>query len=162
MPALQIKHLRHDRNDWLIASMPTSVNCQLKITLCNQHSDLPPATLWNYASFHKFFRFVKVTEQTAGNSMRFSAFKLNRNSYVVLHLKGERRLFGWPRRWPSAPTDEYYLIEEYSWLSDNAQNADVENQTDDNVGNTSHILISKLEVEMIEFLDVKNSNSESE
>ena len=94
--------------------------------------------------------------------MCFSAFKLNRNSYVVLHLKGERRLFGWPQRWPSAPTDEYYLIEEYLWLSDNAQNADVENQTDDNVGNTSHILISKSEVKMIEFLDVKNSNSESE
>lgn len=54
------------------------------------------ATLWNYDLFHKFFRFVKVTEQTADNSMRISAFKLNRNSYVVLHLKGERRLFGWP------------------------------------------------------------------
>ena len=113
------------------------------------------ATLWNYDLFHKFFRFVKVTEQSADNSTRISAFKLNRNSYVVLHLKGERRLFGWPRGWPSSPTDQYYLIEEYSWLSDNDQNADVKNPPEETVGGTSRILISESEVEMIEFVDVK-------
>ncbi len=63
------------------------------------------ATLWNYDLFHKFFRFVKVTQQSAENSTRISAFKLNRKSYVVPHLKGERRLYGWPQGWPSSPTD---------------------------------------------------------
>lgn len=117
------------------------------------------AALWNYDLFHKFFRFLKITVQSADSSTRISAFRLNRNSYVVLHLRGERRLYGWPQGWPSSPTDHYYLIEDYAWLLDNSGRVDVVDQTEGTVGDTSQILVSESEVEMIEFVTATRNNS---
>ena len=36
----------------------------------------------------------------------------------MLHLKGQRRLFGWPKEWPNRPDNQHFLIEECEWLED--------------------------------------------
>ena len=38
--------------------------------------------------------------------------------YVVLHRKGERRLFGWPEEWPDHPDQGHFSIAEGQWLLD--------------------------------------------
>lgn len=48
---------------------------------------------------HRFLRYLKVTEQTSHPSEWFGVFSTNK-TYVVLHLKDERRLYGWPKEWP--------------------------------------------------------------
>ncbi len=53
----------------------------------------------------------------------------------------------------------YYLIEGYVWLLDNVQNEDIENQPEEIVGDTTHILIPKSEVEMMEFVAAAKNNS---
>jgi len=58
-------------------------------------------------------------------------------------IKGERRLFGWPREWPSRPDDQHFLIEECEWLED---------QDRCPIAGVSHMLIPASEVEIIEFL----------
>lgn len=39
-------------------------------------------------------------------------------SYVVLHLTGERRVYGWPEVWPSDPKDGHFFILSPVWLED--------------------------------------------
>ena len=53
----------------------------------------------------------------------------------------------------------YYLIEGYVWLLDNVQNEDIENQPEEIVGDTTHILIPESEVEMMEFVAAAKNNS---
>ena len=79
---------------------------------------------------------------------------MNRNCYVVLHLKGERRLYGSP----STPSDQYYLIEEFSWLSDNGNELGESNSKSETVPNPTQILISESEVEMVEFIPIETNS----
>ncbi len=101
------------------------------------------AWLWNRDLPHGWLRKWKLTRQSSYRSAQYSAFAIHTNCYVVLHLKGERRLFGWPREWPSRPDDQHFLIEECEWLEDEDRRP---------IAGVSHMLIPASEVEMIEFL----------
>lgn len=99
------------------------------------------AYLWNKGMFHRLCRRLKVTR--LGHSPEYSAFALYDPCYVVLHLAGDRRLYGWPAEWPCSPDDQHLLITEGEWLDGKDPKPD---------GGVSHILIPKSEVNMIEFL----------
>lgn len=101
------------------------------------------AWLWNKDLPHSWLRKLKLTRQSSYRSAQYSAFAFHTNCYLVLHLKGERRLFGWPREWPSRPDDQHFLIEECEWLEDEDRHP---------IAGVSHMLIPASEVEMIEFL----------
>ena len=49
----------------------------------------------NNDKFHRIFRLLGVTRETAYPSEWFGAFVEN-ETFVVLHLEGERRLYDWP------------------------------------------------------------------
>ncbi|MGI9303349.1 MAG: DUF6338 family protein [Gammaproteobacteria bacterium] len=99
------------------------------------------AVLTNHDVLHKPLRWIGITRETSYPSEWFHAFSyLNRNSYVVLHLKGERRLFGWPTEWPSGPDSGHFVIEEPEWLT----------KKEPIVPGTS-VLVPVREVEMVEF-----------
>ena len=59
---------------------------------------------------HIVLRFVGVTRETSYPSEWYSAFSRYDESYVVLHLKGDRRLYGWPQEWPSHPQQGHFII----------------------------------------------------
>ena len=61
----------------------------------------------------------------------------------MLHLKGQRRLFGWPKEWPNRPDNKHFLIEECEWLEDDVGKP---------IPGVSHMLIPAAEVETVEFL----------
>lgn len=52
---------------------------------------------------HSFLRKLKITTQTSYPCEWYSAFS-SRPRFVVLHLLDDKRLYGWPIEWPSAPT----------------------------------------------------------
>ena len=116
------------------------------------------AWIWNEDILHKFCRKINISVQSSNYSTRYSAFTMNRDCYVVLHLKGERRLYGWPKGWPSRPSDQYYLIEEFSWLSDNGNEFSESNSKSEQVPNSTQILISGSEVEMVEFIPIETNS----
>ena len=101
------------------------------------------AYAWNNDFFHKPLRNLNITRQSSYQSAQYSAFAFHRNCFVVLHLRGERRLYGWPREWPSRSDDQHFLIEDCEWLDDGERKP---------IEGVSHILVPSAEIEMIEFL----------
>ena len=105
-----------------------------------------------YASNHdtllRFLRWIGLTRETSYPSEWYSAFARNPDCYVVLHLKGERRLYGWPEEWPSRPDQGHFRIAEAEWL--------VEEKRTPLTG-VSVILVPGDEVEVVEFLEMKSS-----
>ena len=112
---------------------------------------------------HRFLRqnkieWLKITRETAYPSEWYSAFSHNTDCYVVLHLKGERRLYGWPEEWPSRPDHGHFRISKAEWLAD-WDNAGQEKADNANtvVAREVSFLIPVSDVEMVEFLSQNES-----
>ena len=105
-----------------------------------------------YASNHdtllRFLRWIDLTRETSYPSEWYSAFARNPDCYVVLHLKGERRLYGWPEEWPSRPDQGHFRIAEAEWLTEGERLP---------LTGVSVILVPGEEVEMVEFLEMETS-----
>ena len=95
---------------------------------------------------HRFLRRVALTRENSYPSEWYSAFHINSKCYVVLHLQGGRRLYGWPEEWPSQPEHGHFRIAEGEWLEDNKRIP---------MDGVVAILISVNEVEMVEFLEIE-------
>ena len=92
---------------------------------------------------HRPLRRLGVTRENSYPSEWYSAFSGHTDCYVVLHLKGERRLYGWPTEWPSRSDEGHFLIEEGEWLHDTQRTP---------ANEVTSILVPASEVEMVEFL----------
>lgn len=97
----------------------------------------------NRDSVHGILRYVGVTKETSYPSEWYSAFSRHHDCYVVLHLVGQRRIYGWPEEWPSRPDEGHFRIAEAEWL--------IEGNRVPATG-VSATLIPASEVEMVEFL----------
>ena len=99
----------------------------------------------NNDTLHKVFRWIHLTKETSYPSEWYSAFSENRGCYVVLHLSGERRLYGWPEEWPSRPDEGHFRIAEGEWLTEVGQCP---------MEGVSAIVVPARDVEMVEFLQL--------
>jgi hypothetical protein len=102
----------------------------------------------NHDTLHGFLRWIRMTKENSYPSEWYSTFTRNPDCYVVLHLKGERRLYGWPEEWPSRPDQGHFRIAEAEWLTE---------QESQPITGVSVILVPGVEVEMVEFLEMKSS-----
>lgn len=109
---------------------------------------LASALIWNSDQLHRRLRDWGVTRESSYRSAQYSAFAHRSDCYVVLHLKGKRRLYGWPKEWPSRPDDQHFLIEECEWLVGDEREP---------LDGVSHMLVPAPEVEMIEFVPMLSS-----
>lgn len=91
----------------------------------------------------RFARNLGVTRKTSFASVWFGAFSRG-NSYVVLHLEGGRRLYGWPTEWPDDPTSGHFLIQRASWLLDDGSQLELTS--------LEAILVDVKEVVRVEFV----------
>jgi Family of unknown function (DUF6338) len=98
----------------------------------------------NSDKFHWLIRKLNISSETSYASEWFGTFR-ERTTYVVLHLNDERRLYGWPREWPSDPSSGHFLIEQASWLID----------LDDNESDIGQIELTGVECIIINAQDVK-------
>ena len=102
----------------------------------------------NYDLAHRFFRWLHVTRENSYASEWDSSFVQNDGCYVVLHLSGERRLYGWPDEWPSDPERGYFRITQAEWLADEGRTA---------LERVSGVVVPVGEVEMVEFVHAGDS-----
>ena len=104
--------------------------------------------------FHKFLRgdyklskclkkFGGITKRTSYPSEWFSAFN-EEQKYIILHLGGDRRLYGWPREWPDHPDSGHFVIEKPKWLLDDGKVIESDS--------VEKMLIPVKDVESVEFL----------
>lgn len=73
--------------------------------------------LVNKDLLHNFLRRCKFTNRSS-HPNEWSDVLSKFPRYVVLHLEGERRLFGWPEVWPSNPKSGHFFIITAAWLQD--------------------------------------------
>ena len=100
---------------------------------------------------HRILRSINVTKQNSYPSEWYSVFSRKDGCYVVLHMIGERRLYGWPEEWPNRSDEGHFQIAEAEWLD--------AGQRIPTTG-VSAILIPASEVEMVEFMDPGHRESE--
>jgi hypothetical protein len=98
----------------------------------------------NNDKIHRKLRKWGITRETSYPSEWFGVFIKN-ITYVVLHLDGERRLYGWPIEWPSEPEKGHFVLVQASWLND-------ENEQIPLTGVES-IMVDVREVKMVEFME---------
>lgn len=93
-------------NSNLIASLLTAVSLGLLIS-----------KFLNGDHLHNCFRRWGFTNRSS-HPNEWSDVLSKFPSYVVLHLTGERRIFGWPEVWPSDPKDGHFFILSPAWLEE--------------------------------------------
>ena len=88
-------------------------------------------------------RTVGITRQTSFESEWYGALSQNRG-YIVLHLDGKRRLYGWAEEWPNRPDEGHFVIAQAEWLDDG-------NRIE--LPGVNRILIRAKDVEMVELME---------
>ena len=104
----------------------------------------------NNDKFHKLLRYFKITKETSYASEWFSAFS-DRITYVVLHLKDGRRIYGWPVEWPTEPNHGHFLLKDSCWLA--SDNSEIP------LTGVDGILIDGTNIELVEFMQLDQENS---
>ena len=98
----------------------------------------------NNDKIHSFLRKKRITKQTSFPSEWFGSFSQFK-TYVVLHLRDGRRIYGWPEEWPSQFDNGHFSIAEAEWL-------DNDNRIE--LTRVSNILIPATEVLFVEFMEL--------
>lgn len=97
----------------------------------------------NSDCIHEKLRKWKVTRETSRPSNWYEAF-CTHNDYVVLHMHDGRRLWGWPRAWPSDPQGGHFVVNQPTWLVDSGAMP---------ITGVEALLIASTEVRWVEFLE---------
>jgi hypothetical protein len=126
-----------------IAGVWTEVSRLIWSILCAFVFGLVICYFANNDRLHAMFRKLKITQETSYASEWFGAF-LKNVTYVVLHLKDERRLYGWPIEWPSEPSNGHFLITDASWLGDKGEEIEITG--------VENMLIDAKDVKWVEFM----------
>jgi hypothetical protein len=100
----------------------------------------------NFDGFHRVARRIGITRETSYPSEWFGAF-LKNVTYVVLHLKDGRRIYGWPNEWPSEPSRGHFILVQPSWLTENAGNT-----TEQPITGVESVLVNVEDVKWVEFM----------
>ena len=101
------------------------------------------AYMANYDKFHKLFRSAMITTRTSYPSEWYGAF-VREKRWVILHLTGGRRLYGWPEEWPDQSDRGHFLLDEPEWILDNNDRAPLYR--------VKRFMVPASEVVMVEFL----------
>ncbi len=96
----------------------------------------------NNGHFHNFLSKWRITKQSPYPSEWEDIFN-NATTYVIVNLKNERRIFGWPRVFPSDSTKGHLVLENPSWI-DGGNYIELKG--------TQYITIPSTDIEYVEFL----------
>lgn len=110
------------------------------------------AWMQNSDGIHAVLRRTGATCQTSFPSEWYGAFSRNKG-YVVLHLKGERRLYGWPEEWPSVPGQGQFVVANAEWL-DGLERVPLPG--------VRRVMVNGTDVEMVEFMEVAPPNGDTQ
>jgi hypothetical protein len=105
--------------------------------------------LYNNDIIHKFLRKIKITNQSSYPSEWYGMFSETKK-YVILNLKDERRIMGWPAEWPNYPDKGHFILENAKWLVDKAGKT-----TEIPLETIEKIMINVDNIEIVEFVKDK-------
>jgi len=97
---------------------------------------------------HKLLRKLHITAQTSYQSEWDQSFGGYNPGYIVLHLKDNRRLIGWPEIWPANPDKGHFLLEDAAWVQGEG---DVDAEIIELRG-VRGILVDASHIHMVEFI----------
>jgi hypothetical protein len=97
----------------------------------------------NHDSLFSLLRRIGITHQTSYSSEWFGAFSQNQG-YVVLHLVGQRRIYGWALEWPNSPATGHFVLTWAEWLDGDKRIP---------IAGGGRMLIKGSDVEMVEFMN---------
>lgn len=100
--------------------------------------------LINSDKMHGFFRRCGLSTRSSHPSEWCTAFDTNKK-YIVVHLKDERRVYGWPHIWPSDPTKGHLFLVQATWIRSDDEEDDV-NYSE------MEILLDVVDIKWIEFI----------
>ena len=123
--------------------------------LCAVTFALIVAYIANNDIAHRFFRRIRLTRENSYPSEWYASFARNPESYVILHLRDGRRIYGWPIEWPSRPEQGHFRIIEAQWLTEG-----VNDSTSEEIPEISAIVVSVEDVAMVEFIKVEQADEE--
>jgi hypothetical protein len=124
---------------------------QLSKTVCSIITALIIGLLWsglyNNDIIHKLLRKIKITNKTSYPSEWYGTFSETK-LYIILDLKDERRIMGWPAEWPDDPEKGHFILEDARWLivDQNGKPSAIFLETIDK------IVIAVHNIEMVEFV----------
>ena len=97
----------------------------------------------NNDNLFKYLRIKGITRESSFPSEWFGTFVIN-VTYIVLHMKDGRRLYGWPMEWPSVPDSGHFVLEQAFWLADSEKIP---------ITGVKSILINVKDVRWVEFME---------
>jgi len=74
--------------------------------------------------FHGFLRRLKLTREVSYPSNWCAAFSQH-EGYVVLHLKGKKRLYCWPVLWPNRHDSGHFVVSQPAWFLDDGESVEL-------------------------------------
>lgn len=98
---------------------------------------------------HLMVRRLKLTNRTSHPSEWFYVFSQNR-TFVILHFKDGRRLYGWPKEWPTDPGKGQFYIMLPTWIA--GENERIEAPELDG------ILVPATDIAWVEFIKKETSS----
>ncbi|WP_445370305.1 DUF6338 family protein [Methylomonas sp. HW2-6] len=98
----------------------------------------------NTDSFHKKLRRVGFTTRTSFPSEWVGVFS-EHIAYIVLHFKDGRRLYGWPKEWPTQYDKGHFYIMQPIWLGDDGSTIELKN--------VDGILVNVADIKWVEFMN---------
>lgn len=107
----------------------------------------------NTDKVHGALRKIGVTCQTSFSSEWYGVFSKSKR-YVVLHLTGQRRLYGWPEEWPSTPGKGHFVMMQAEWLLKEGERLELTG--------VNRILIRAEDVEMVELIEMPDRPQETQ
>jgi hypothetical protein len=103
----------------------------------------------NTDSLHKWLRQIGFTTRTSFPSEWVGVFS-EHIAYIVLHFNDGRRLYGWPKEWPTQYDKGHFYIMQPVWLREDGSTIDLEN--------VDGILVNVTDIKWVEFM----SNADGE
>lgn len=126
-------------HDWVMELLPFLVAVVMGIVF---------TVFVNNDWLHKLLRKTRFTKRTAYESEWRQSFESYDVSYVVLHLRDQRRLIGWPEIWPDNPDNGHLLLADAAWIQgDGGKDADIIE-----LDGVRGILVDASHIHMIEFI----------
>jgi len=101
------------------------------------------AWLANGDHVHARLRKWNITARTSFPSQWYSVFAREKR-WVILHLGGGRRLFGWPEEWPDHSDAGHFVVDQPEWLLDDGRRAPLHR--------VERMLVPASDVELVEFV----------
>ena len=97
---------------------------------------------------HRLLQRIGLTKENTELSEWYSSFAQNTDCYVILNLRDERRLLGWPDEWPSQPGQGHFRLIDAVWLFEDSDGRQTHTEPE-----IYAIVVPAELVETVEFLE---------